>query len=286
MSILLEEYEAAHHGWAVADFDELAALRMSGPDRHDFLHRLLTGDLKLKAGQACHAYYLTIQGRPLVEFFVFEQEKDTLLLTPRTQADLAMAELEKMHFGEKLSLAVDSSCSLTLSAGPQRPAATGVVLRPTRPLISARHQLLVNQDLPAGPTRLSAETLRVLRWEAGRALAEELDETTMFLEIAWPEDYCETKGCFPGQEVVSRTLHRGHINKKLCPLRATELPSPGAVLRLEGQEAGHWLCGGEHPCGAYLGLGMVRREFWEVGTELEVEGAHILVVAPMEGDSR
>src|ERR1035438_7354735 len=61
------------------------------------------------------------QGRPLAEFFVFEQEQETLLLTPRERVQAAWAELDKMHFGEKLRFAVDQGCKLVLSAGPQRP---------------------------------------------------------------------------------------------------------------------------------------------------------------------
>lgn len=270
-----QSYEAAHKGWVVANFSEMAVLRMEGPDRHGFLQRLLTNDVSLKPGQSLHAFYLTVQGRPLVEFLLFERENETLLLTPAEQARTAYQELDKMHFGEKLKFAIDTKVQLVLSAGPQlKPNAEA--LKPPTALVSVPHELILTDNATQWLTDRQAEgaelveggLLRVLRWEAGRPVLSEMPEKTMFLEFAQESDYSETKGCYPGQEVVARTLHRGHINKKLCALRAEQQIEPGTPLQKDGQEVGAWLCGGPHPLGGYLGLGIVRRGSWDSGTAL------------------
>jgi hypothetical protein len=47
------------------------------------------------------------------------------------------------------------------------------------------------------------------------------------------------KGCYIGQELTARTKYRGLIKKRLFPVRAEgATPPPGAILTLDGREAG------------------------------------------------
>jgi folate-binding protein YgfZ len=259
---LAAELAAARSGKAIADGSLFAALAMSGPDRHEFLNRLLTNAVPTRAGESCQAYYLSVSGRPLVQFFVLEQADRTLLICPATQREAAFAELDKMHFGEKLRL-------------QPLPISPVVVFgKASFPYFGCPHELVLESDeafwrerLADGAVPIGALALEVLRIEAGTPTPADYGEKTLFLEIANRDCYSEIKGCYPGQEVVARTLHRGHINRHLEPLKAASTAAHGTKLLLAEKEVGWISSSALGPEGAVL-LGYLRREVWKPGTEL------------------
>ena len=88
--------------------------------------------------------------------------------------------------------------------------------------------------LEAGAVAADLATLDVLRIEAGRPVwGAELDEEVIPLEAGIEERaISQTKGCYTGQEVIVRILHRGHVNRHLrgVLLGDQPLPSVGAEL--------------------------------------------------------
>jgi folate-binding protein YgfZ len=80
-----------------------------------------------------------------------------------------------------------------------------------------------------------------------------------------------SKGCYVGQEVVIRVLHRGQgrVAKKLVPLRF-ERPSPPARARLHAgdRDIGFVTSVAESPRLGAIGLGYVHRDFTSPGTTL------------------
>ena len=47
------------------------------------------------------------------------------------------------------------------------------------------------------------------------------------------------KGCYVGQELTARTKYRGLIKKRLFPVNIEgPAPAPGAILEIDGREAG------------------------------------------------
>jgi folate-binding protein YgfZ len=90
------------------------------------------------------------------------------------------------------------------------------------------------------------------------------------------------KGCYLGQEVVCRLEMRGHVIKKIVPVRLEggELPGAGAEVRsAEGKAVGtvSSATAGE---GGPLALAMVRIDFADPGTKLDVGGRAAVVLGP------
>lgn len=81
-----------------------------------------------------------------------------------------------------------------------------------------------------------------------------------------------TKGCYTGQEVVARIHYRGHVNRHLRGLRATddEPLAVGAPLYGEGRAVGSPTSAVGSPRFGPIGLGYVRREV-EIGRLLARE---------------
>ena len=132
----------------------------------------------------------------------------------------------------------------------------------------------------AGAAPLDAETFALLRLEAGRpAFPADMDERTIPLEAGIESRaISQTKGCYVGQEVIVRILHRGQgrVARRLVGLVLGEgnpPPGAGAVLftadRPDAEPVGEVTTARRSPAlGRAIALGYVRRELTEPGTGL------------------
>jgi len=95
----------------------------------------------------------------------------------------------------------------------------------------------------------------------------------------------QTKGCYTGQEVIVRILHRGHVNRHLRRLEfAADPPERGTELFEPGAEKARGVVTSAvvGPAGP-IGLGYVRREIEPPG-ELRVGATDGPVVRVMALD--
>src|SRR5690606_25373561 len=83
-----------------------------------------------------------------------------------------------------------------------------------------------------------------------------------------------TKGCYVGQEVIIRVLHRGHgrVARRLVGVRFEHgPPAPRAGLFSGDREIGVVTSAAARPGGGGVGLGYVQRDFVQAGTAVEVQ---------------
>ena len=105
---------------------------------------------------------------------------------------------------------------------------------------------VVDAFLAVAPERglAGSSAWEALRVEAGRPRwAREADERAIPHELDWLRTAVHlTKGCYPGQETVARTLNLGKPPRRLAILQldglAGALPEPGAVVRRGERAAG------------------------------------------------
>jgi folate-binding protein YgfZ len=134
-------------------------------------------------------------------------------------------------------------------------------------LVVSREQAddVLERLIAAGAQPASLDTLEVLRIEAGQPRwGAELDEGVIPIEAGLrARMISETKGCYTGQEVIIRILHRGHVNRHLRGLRfgATHIVAGTALFNEAGKEIGKVTSVTWSPrFDQYIGLGYVRRE--------------------------
>jgi len=137
-------------------------------------------------------------------------------------------------------------------------------------------EALLQQDV----RRSSEETSEVLRVEAARArFGRDMDTETIPLEAGIEDRAISmTKGCYVGQEVIVRVLHRGHgrIAKRLVQLEVagTEAPEPGDMIASgseDGKELGRVTSVVQsRKTGSMLALGYVTRDLAEVGAQVKI----------------
>jgi folate-binding protein YgfZ len=131
---------------------------------------------------------------------------------------------------------------------------------------------------------MSEETAEVLRIESGRPrFGVDMDTDTIPLEAGIEDRAISmTKGCYVGQEVIVRVLHRGHgrVAKRLVWLdvRDAEIPAPGDLIVAKEQEIGRITSAAFSPrAGAPLALAYVQRDFLADGTPVSVKsGGRVL----------
>jgi folate-binding protein YgfZ len=144
----------------------------------------------------------------------------------------------------------------------------------------AQSGVLMTQLAASGAEELDPETAEVLRIEAGVPLFHrDMDEETIPLEAGIESRAISfTKGCYVGQEVIIRVLHRGHgrVARRLVGLviEGETVPSPKTSIRANEREIGHvtsgaWSLALRRP----IALGYVHRDFVEPGTKIKVGDA-------------
>ena len=156
---------------------------------------------------------------------------------------------------------------------------------------SEHHRMLHQRLVAAGARSATPAALELARILAGwPRLASEVDEKTIPQEVRYDEigGVSYTKGCYTGQETVSRLHFRGHANRHLRGLLFENDPpaapaSGWSAVTQEEREVGRvtsiaWLPdGGGSVLGRWIGLAIVRRDV-PIGATVRASGREARVV--------
>jgi len=265
--------------------EERDALAVSGPDRRSFLQGLVSNDVeKVAPDRAVYAALLTAQGKYLHDFIMVEHGEAILLDCEAARlADLkrrlSMYRLRaKVAIEERPELAVAvvfRDGALTALGLPEEPGAARtegdgtVMVDPRSAGLGARAMLPRDTIRPTLAGRGLAETDFAAYDRHRLALGvpdgsrDMVIEKSILLESGFEElrgiDW--QKGCYIGQELTARTKYRGLIKKRLFPVAIDgPAPEPGAIVMLDGHEAGEMRSSRDG-----VGLALLRLEAVETG---------------------
>jgi folate-binding protein YgfZ len=310
------EYRAVRGGVGLVDRSDRGVIEASGRDRAAFLHALLSNDIKaLGPGQGCEATLLDVHGKVQVMLLVWALDDRILLVTPPGMAATTYEMLDKYLFAEKVALEdVSEAHALSLLAGPDAAALVkrlAGAMPPETPWASVGGTLdgvevrlvrgggetgepevwvLAPADagarvreavIAAGARPVGAAAVEMLRIEAGTPrYGGDVDASVLLPEIPFDALLSQTKGCYPGQEVVVRIRDRGHVNRHLrgLILDAGPAPAPGAEVRAGDAPVGHVTSATDSPAlGRPVALAFVRRQHAAAGTRVEIrDGSRIV----------
>jgi folate-binding protein YgfZ len=138
-----------------------------------------------------------------------------------------------------------------------------------------------------GASETSGAAAEVCRIEGGRPLfLTDMHEDTIPLEAGIEDRAISlTKGCYVGQEIIIRVLHRGHgrVARKLVGLtldRGASVPARGAAIASGSRDIGAVTSAVDSPdLGRPIALGYVHRDFAQPGTAVEIGGIPASVAA-------
>jgi folate-binding protein YgfZ len=139
----------------------------------------------------------------------------------------------------------------------------------------------------SGAIDAGTDAAEICRVEGGRPLFHvDMDEDNIQLEYGIEDRAISlTKGCYVGQEIIIRVLHRGHgrVARKLVGITfdpGTAPPRRGDRIMSGGRDVGSITSSVQSPdLGRPIALGYVHRDFVQPGTALEIAGKPASIAA-------
>ncbi len=306
-----DDYAALHESAVIGTVAPRGQLAVAGPDRAAFLQGLLTNDTaSLAAGSGCYAAWLTPQGRMLCDVHVFESGDMMLLDVPAAGVEQTAQRLEQFHFTEDVQIATLASLRAVWIHGPAAArmlasvagggdyavwmqyqnarvelAGVSVVIGRVDQLAvpgfviyaDAQQEDEVTASLAsAGALHATPATLEAARIEASYPVyGIDMTPDTIPLEAGIEDRALSlTKGCYVGQEVIIRVLHRGHgrVARRLVRLQVGgDAPQKDAKVFSGDREVGFITSSAKSPRLGAIALGYVHRDFVAPGTAVEID---------------
>ena len=262
------EISAATTGTVVSPLADFGVIRASGEEAADFLHNLMTNDIKgLAADGLRRAGFCSPKGRLLADFRIWREGDDYLLALA---ADIHAALLKKLSMyvlRAKVKLTDASADRLLLGvAGPEAAAMVAAVAGEAPAVGSSRafadgtalgfgeqrFILSVKTDAAAALwQQLSAKATPVglAGWHAVEIAAGEPRIVAKTQEEFIPQmiNFVQVgglsfkKGCYPGQEIVARTQYLGKIKRHMFRAALNGTAQPGDAVY--APETGEQACG-------------------------------------------
>ena len=246
MSSLLAAYLELPVRGGVADLSDRVKLLLTGADRVRYLNGQVTSNVqKLAAGQTQPACVTTAKGRLCAEVLITALDGALFIDADAALRDTLPARLERYIIADDAVLEdVTDTRALLHFIGPPPPAPDGAHCARARRfgregwdvlLPAAQKDALLFQHPLLAPALL--ETLRL---EAGLPRwGRELGEDTLPPEAGLDRTHIDYhKGCYIGQEVISRLKSVGHVNRHLTGFVSEDgvPPAVGASIFAPGKE--------------------------------------------------
>lgn len=263
-------------------------IRLDGPDAEHFLQNIVTTDLdQLAAGEAKPGALLTPQGKVLFDFLVSRDGETAFLLDCRADiADDFLRRLMMYRLRAKVEIAKQDQLVVLASwqadsSGSENDSTVDASLRDLRFPAGLGFMRVYAAEVK---TDADIEAYHRLRIENG--VVESGSDYQ--LGDAFPHDILLDlsggvgfrKGCYVGQEVVSRMQHRGTARRRVMLVKGqAPLPTSGTELTVNGRTIG--------ALGSVAGtdgLAIVRidrvKDAVDSGTPIEASGVTITLSIP------
>lgn len=253
-------------GLAAYDVSEWGFFRFAGPDARDFLQGLMSADLRrLAPGECLPSCVLSPKGLLAADCELYEEAPGVVLAVTRPAAAINfLRTFEKrimLSSSELKPLRVERAW-LVIGRSQEGGLPWPRLLEPAR--------IVRGADPPPEAEIFSTADFERVRVASGFPwYGADMDQDTLPLEARQEAAISLDKGCYMGQETVSRLVFRGHVNRRLIGLKLPHgrTPTVGAPVLRDGVEAGKVTSA----AGDYA-LAMVKRETAEPGLRVSAGG--------------
>lgn len=215
-----------------------SVLRVSGADAKTFLQGLLTNSLdKTTEGRAIFAGLLSPQGKILFDFFVVADGEDFLIEAPAESAEALAKRLSFYKLRSNVTVEAEPAFAVAAAWGgvPTVPDGAVTYADPRLPDLGLRILLPDASSLddaacsPASEADYHAHRIALGAPQGGRdyAYGDTFPHEALYDQL---EGVDFKKGCYVGQEVVSRMQHRSSARKRVVPVEGDGPLEPGAEV--------------------------------------------------------
>ncbi len=269
-------------------------IKVSGPDAKQFLQGLITNDMDLLQNQkAIHAGLLSPQGKILFDFFVVNDGDAFLLDVARHQSVPLKLRLGMYRLHSNVTIEnVSPNFTVVALWGdtlPTLPKASDPIHFTDPRLEPMGMRILVTIKSGWLPSKLDATPATQEKYDAHRislgvpeggkdyAFGETFIHEALFDQL---NGVSFSKGCFIGQEVVSRMQHRATARRRIVPIEGhTQLPPKGTEIRAGSSLIGTVCSVAEKKALANLRLDRVQ-EALKAGQPLKADDIEIEIKLP------
>lgn len=256
---------------------------VNGSDATKLLQGLVTNDVALLETQpAIYAGLLSPQGKILFDFFVVKTPEGALIDVARDQAAALVKRLTLYKLRAAVTITdVSAEHAVVAAFGPGAHLENGTVYPDPRLADLGLRAIVAAED--AARARSDADAYNAFRIGLGvpeggvdYPFGDAFPHEALFDQL---RGVSFTKGCYVGQEIVSRMEHRGTARKRIVPVNADRPLVAGAAVMAGDVEIGR-----VGSVAGSRGLAMLRLdrvdEFAAKGVPLTADGMRISVSIP------
>jgi tRNA-modifying protein YgfZ len=222
-----------------------AVISVGGDDALAFLHNLLTVDLDArKPGDIAYGALLTPQGKILHDVFLHVRDGMVLVDCAAEHVQALLQKLIMYRLRAKLEIKIEETMRVVVGEGPNDP----------------RHPEMGRRTIGEASSLPVGDGGEYNHWRLQCGLADsvlDIGSGELFVHEANLDQLGAvsfTKGCYVGQEVVSRTHHRGTARNRILQLHVEGALPPKSTPILRGEtRVGEMLSGQD-----VRGLGLIR----------------------------
>jgi len=212
-------------------------IRLAGKDAQDFLQGLITTDIdSLPQNEARPGALLTPQGKILFDFLIWRDGDGFLIETEAAQRDALVRRLTMYKLRAAVDISAEAQDGVTVYWGEDAAKAD------VKDAAFDKAGITLTRA-PGKQADGTEEAYHALRVEAGVSASGH----DYALQDAFPHDVLLDKigglsfrkGCYVGQEVVSRMQHRGTARRRVALVSgAAALPASGTEIVAGGKPVG------------------------------------------------
>ncbi|KAG6588802.1 putative transferase, chloroplastic, partial [Cucurbita argyrosperma subsp. sororia] len=202
-----EALDAANNGVAVVDLSHFGRIRVSGEDRYQFLQNQSTANFEsLCQGQGCSTVFVTPTARTIdIAQAWIMKNAITLIVSPVTRESIIQM-LNKMR-KHKLNTLLHE--------------------------IQGTHQHFSVNGMP-----ITVGVGNIISEEGMPAPQKELTDEFNVLEAGLWNSISLNKGCYKGQETISRLITYDGVKQRLWGLQLSDSVEPGSPITIDGRKVG------------------------------------------------
>ncbi|XP_047154165.1 putative transferase At1g60990, chloroplastic [Vigna umbellata] len=292
-----EALDAVENGVVVVDLSHFGRIRVSGEDRIQFLHNQSTANFEcLHEGQGCDTVFVTPTARTIdIGHAWLMKNAITLVVSPETCTTIMEMLNKYIFFADKVEIQdITKQTSFFAMVGPnsgqvmenlnlgdlvgkpygthqhfnvdKQPVTVGIgniiseggfsLLMSPAAAPSIWKAILAQGAIPMGSNAWNK--LRIIRGRPAPGM--ELTNEFNVLEACLWSSVSLNKGCYKGQETISRLITYDGIKQRLWGIHLSAAAEPGSIITVDGKKVGKltsYTSGRKHS--EHFGLGYIKR---------------------------
>jgi folate-binding protein YgfZ len=213
-------------------------VRIGGDDAPNFLQNLVTCNVeRLEPGDGAFGALLTPQGKILFDFFLLRTEGGYLADIASKMAEDFARRLAFYRLRAKVTVEPEKGLGVHAVWGGEAPQVAGLhIADPRLPQMGYRVYATAAPELPHGDYATHRIALGMPQGDEDYAYGDTFPHEALMDQFGGVDF---TKGCYVGQEVVSRMQHRGTARNRVVMVSANgQLPPQGTQLSADGKPCG------------------------------------------------